>query len=65
MATDDVSDAIEESAQGPKKAVVDGVTVEQHDLADQVVADRYLRSKEAASTGLGVRRVVTKSPGAV
>ena len=43
--------AIRENAAGPKKAQGDAGSVEQHDLADQIEADRYLASKEAATAG--------------
>ena len=60
-----VSDAIRENAQGPKRAQGDSGSVEQHDLKDQIEADRYLASKEAAKKGLGVRMTKVVPPGAV
>ena len=60
-----VQDAIRENAQGPKRAQGDSGSVEQHDLKDQIEADRYLSSKEAAKKGLGVRRTKVVPPGAV
>jgi len=62
---DTVHDAIKENAQGPKRAQADSVSVEQHDLKDQIEADRYLSSKEAAKKGLGVRMTTVVPPGAV
>ncbi len=60
-----VADALRENAQGPKKAQGDSGSVEQHDLKDQIEADRYLASKEAAKKGLGVRMTKVVPPGAV
>ncbi|MCK6488477.1 MAG: hypothetical protein L6R48_09145 [Planctomycetes bacterium] len=57
--------AIEQNAQGPKKAQGDAGSVEQHGLQDQIAADRYLASKRAArSRGRGI--VISKlvPPGA-
>jgi len=39
---------IRDNAQGPAKASGDSGSVEQHKLAEQIEADRYLSSKEAA-----------------
>jgi hypothetical protein len=57
--------AIEQNAQGPKKAQGDAGSVEQHSLPDQIAADRYLASKQAVrSKGKGI--VISKiiPPGA-
>ena len=62
---EDLSPTIQENAQGPKKAQGDSGSVEQHDLSDQIEADRYLASKEAAKKGLGVRMTKVVPPGAV
>ncbi|GIW56315.1 MAG: hypothetical protein KatS3mg082_2719 [Nitrospiraceae bacterium] len=45
---DDLEDKIRENAQGPAKAAGDAGSVEQHKLSEQIEADRYLASKEAA-----------------
>ncbi|HMQ17373.1 MAG TPA: hypothetical protein PKC49_15520 [Phycisphaerae bacterium] len=45
---EELTDAIKENAQGPKRAQGDTGSVEQHDLKDQIEADKYLASKEAA-----------------
>ncbi len=45
---DELDDAIEQNAKGPAKASGDTGSVEQHKLAEQIEADRYLASKEAA-----------------
>ena len=57
--------AIEQNAQGPKKAHGDAGSVEQHSLPDQIAADRYLASKKAVrARGKGI--VISKlvPPGA-
>ena len=63
MATD-LEHNIRENAQGPKRAQGDSGSVEQHGLKDQIEADRYLSSKEAAKKGLGVRMTKVVPPGA-
>jgi len=45
---DDLKDTIRNNAQGPAKAAGDSGSVEQHRLSEQIEADRYLASKEAA-----------------
>lgn len=44
---DELKDKIKENAAGPKRARGDSGEIEQHDLKDQIEADRYLNSKEA------------------
>jgi hypothetical protein len=46
---DEVKDAIEKNAQGPRSAKGDVGEVQQHSLKDQAEADRYLASREARS----------------
>ena len=41
---------IRENAAGPRRASGDAGSVEQHSLADQIAADRYLAAKQAART---------------
>jgi len=54
---------IRENASGPKKASGDSGAVEQHDLQDQIEADKYLESKKASrAKGLGVK-LAKISPG--
>jgi hypothetical protein len=62
---EDLKETIRENAQGPKRAQGDSGSVEQHSLAEQIEADRYLASKEAAKRGLGVRMTKVAPPGAV
>ena len=55
---------IRDNAAGPKKATGDSSSVEQHPLADQISADRYLASKMAVkSRGLGIRLSKLVPPG--
>jgi len=59
----DLENAIEENAGGPKKASGDSGSVEQHSLKDQIEADKYLASKQAArAKGLGIK-LAKISPG--
>lgn len=61
----DLSSVIEDAASAPKETSVDGTTVKEHDLADLIEADRYL--KQAAATARahgGVRFSKIVSPGA-
>ncbi len=62
---EDLEQNIRENAQGPKRAQGDAGSVEQHPLPEQIEADRYLASKEAAKKGLGVRMTKVVPPGAV
>lgn len=58
-----ISKAIEQNAKGPAEASVDGQSVKQHKLADQIEADRYAKSNAAASRGLaGIVRTKAVPP---
>ena len=46
---DDLKDKIKQNAEGPKQAAADGVSTQQHALADQIAADKYLAGKQAVS----------------
>lgn len=62
---DDLKDSIRQNASGPAKVSGDSGSVEQHSLADQIAADKYLASKTAAATkrrGLTLNKFVP--PGA-
>ncbi len=62
---DNLENAIRENAQGPAKATGDAGSVEQHKLSEQIAADKYLASKEAAKSkcrGLRFNKLVP--PGA-
>lgn len=61
----DLGGAIRRNARGPRRARGDSCEMEQHSLADQIAADRYLESKKAArARGLGLRRTKLVPPGA-
>ncbi len=65
MAESEIEKSIKENAVGPKSAESDGQKVEQHSIADQIEADRYLNSKQAMkkrNLGLKVIRIIP--PGA-
>lgn len=64
---DDLKDAIKKNAQGPKQASADGVTAQQHSLADQIAADKYLAAKDTAARNpaKGFTRVKIGPPGTV
>ena len=63
IVTNTLDNTIRENAAGPKKASADTVTVEQHSLADQIKADKYLESKKASrARGLGIK-LIKISPG--
>jgi len=60
-----LEDAIRQNATGPAQASVDGQSVVQHGLTDQIAADRYLASKQATrKSGLGVKTTKLIPPGA-
>ncbi len=46
---DELDNTIRENASGPKRASGDSGSVDQHSLADQIEADKYLAGKDAAS----------------
>ena len=51
MESEDLTDAIRESAGTAKRAKGDNGEMEQHSLPDQIAADRYLRSLAATKVG--------------
>jgi len=62
---DDLDDTIRDNAAGPAKASGDAGSMEQHKLADQIEADRYLAAKKAAAQkGRGLRFSKLVPPGA-
>jgi hypothetical protein len=61
---DDLTNAIKENATAPAEASVDGQSVKQHPLRDQIEADRYVSSKAAARKRLGMRMTKVVPPGA-
>ena len=62
--TEPLDNTIRKNATGPAEASVDGQSVKQHALRDQIEADRYLASKAAARKGLGIKRTRVSPPGA-
>ena len=61
---DDLEDTIRDNAQGPAEARDEAGAMKQHSLRDQIEADRYLASKNAARRkGLGVRISKLVPPG--
>jgi len=62
---DDLDQTIRDNADGPAKAAGDSGSMEQHKLSEQIAADRYLASKQAAkSKRLGLRITKIVPPGA-
>ena len=61
---EDLTDTIRNGASSPRRARGDSGEVEQHNLKDQIEADRYLSSKQAVSSGLGIKRSKLVPPGA-
>ena len=60
---EELDSTIRENASGPKRASGDAGSVEQHALAEQIAADKYLASKQASrSKGLGIK-LAKISPG--
>jgi hypothetical protein len=61
---ENLDDTIRENASGPKRAKGDSTEMEQHSLPDQIAADRYLASKNAAKKkGLGIKTSKLVPPG--
>ena len=62
---DEIKKAIQENAEGPASAEVDGQRVTQHKLKDQIEADRYVKSSDAVTKGhRGLRISKLVPPGA-
>ncbi len=61
---EDLTDTIRNGASSPRRARGDSGEVEQHNLKEQIEADRYLNSKQAMKTGLGIRKTKLVPPGA-
>ena len=63
---EELNSTIRENAQGPESASADGVQVKQHNLRDQIEADKYLAGKEARrSPARAFVRVKIVPPGTV
>lgn len=59
---DDLEQAIRDNAAGPKRAQGDSGSVDQHTLTDQIEADRYLASKQAAAAPARALRLTRLIP---
>lgn len=59
----DQSDNIETNLQGPKQVTVDGQTVQQHGLKEQIEADEYLAHKAAGNESTLPVRFAKIKPG--
>ena len=63
---DDLDNVIRDNAAGPAKAANDGTSMEQHTLADQIEADKYLSQKRAGrNPAKSLTRMKIVPPGAV
>jgi hypothetical protein len=63
MPEDELIDAIEENARGPKRAQGDGGSMEQHSIPDLIALDKYKAAKDATATrGAGVLRYIQLVP---
>jgi hypothetical protein len=60
---ENLDDTIRENAAGPAEASVDGQTIKQRPISEQIEADRYLASKKAAKKGLGIKLTRVSPPG--
>jgi len=61
-----ITSAITTNATGPAKVTIDGQSMEQHSIADQIAADRYLSSIAATTSkkgGINLRKI--KAPGPI
>jgi len=59
----DQSSHIETNLQGPKQVTVDGQSVSQHPLKDQLEADEYLAQKAAGNESTLPIRLTKIKPG--
>lgn len=58
----DLEQTIRDNAAGPAKASGDSGSVEQHPLREQIEADRYLASKQAAGAPARALRLTRLVP---
>ena len=59
--SDEIRDAIESTAKGPKRVRTDAGEVESQSIPDQIEADKYLAAKASAGTksrGLRFNQIV-------
>lgn len=63
---EELDNAIRDNASGPARASGDGTSVEQHTLANQIAADKYLAAKRAGrNPAKALTRVKIVPPGTV
>lgn len=62
MAEQSLEQTIRDNASGPAKATGDSGSIEQHNLKDQIAAEKFLASKKAAKKGLGGLRITKLVP---
>lgn len=65
MPEPDLEDVIRENAAGPASASGDSGSMQQHNLKDQIEADKYLAAKAAVQTpsrGIRFSRVIPPGP---
>ena len=63
---EELDNTIRENAEGPESASADGVQVKQHNLRDQIEADKYLANKAATrNPAKALTRVKIVPPGTV
>ena len=61
----ELSDTIQENAQGPAEVTGNSGSMKQHPLKDQIEADRYLSSRDASrSKKRGLNLAKLSPPGA-
>jgi len=64
--TDELDNVIRDNAAGPRQASGDAGSVQQHSLADQIAADKYLSAKQAGrNPAAALTRVKIVPPGTV
>jgi len=59
----DIADQIAENALHPKSITVDGESVTEHSLLDQIAADKYAQNRSALRNGTGPVFSKIKPPG--
>jgi hypothetical protein len=62
MSEEEVKNAIEKNAKGPRRAKGDVGEVQQHSLKAQIAVDRYLAAREARKHPLRSLRFTKISP---
>lgn len=66
MSESAINNAITENATGPKKVSGDAGSVEQHDLKDQIEAEKFTQAQKAmAQPGLGIKLLKIQPGGTV